>query len=273
MTVLGIAGWRIRLACDSLALAEHISARYAAFLVADDGVCDGEVTVSLDPDRPASDLRQFPVIRNGDICTIDVPRACGIILLNSMRASVRLGTVTFDVALELFLEVFCAYLVFQLGGLLVHGAALVLNGEVRLFVGLGGHGKSSVVALSPHALALNDDMVILRPSGSGWRAFGTPFWNTETTQREGETAVGPVAGIYVLAQDRRVYLESLTAMVATSELVANCPVVNTDLYELPAVIERCRCLAEVVPVQRLHFRKAPGFWALLQDGTPIDYAR
>ena len=157
-----------------------------------------------------------------------------------------------------------AYLAFRLGGLLVHGAALLLDGKVHLFIGLGGRGKSSVVALSPHALALNDDLVVLRPVEVGWRAFGTPFWNPETTRRAGQTAEGPVVGIYSLAQDRRVYLETLPVAVAASELVANCPVVNTDSFEVPEVISRCRRLAEAVTVQRLHFRKDSGFWALLE---------
>jgi hypothetical protein len=264
LTTLAIAGWRIRLECDSPALAEHIAARYAAFLVPDDSVCEAAVTVMLNPVLTAGNWKQFPVIRQGNVCTLDVPGACGTINLNSLQATLRLGVEVLDVALELFLEVFCAYLAFQLGGLLVHGAALLVDGEASLFVGLSGRGKSSVVALSPQALALNDDLVVIRPAGVGWRAFGTPFWNAETTRRVGQTADGPVVGIYSLAQDRRLYLEPLPVAVAASELVANCPVVNTDSLEVLAVISRCRRLAEAVTVQRLHFRKDPGFWALLK---------
>ena len=130
MTTLAIAGWRIRLECDSPALAEHIAARYAAFLVPDDSVCEAAVTVMLDPVLPAGNWKQFPVIRQGNVCTLDVPGACGTIKLNSLQATLRLGVEVFDVALELFLEVFCAYLAFQLGGLLVHGAALLLDGKL-----------------------------------------------------------------------------------------------------------------------------------------------
>ncbi len=170
MTTLAIAGWRIRLECDSPALGERIAARYAVFLVPDESVCEAAVSVMLDPALPGGNWKQFPVIRQGDVCTLDVPGACGTIALNSLQASLRLGVEAFEVALELFLEVFCAYLAFRLGGLLVHGAALLLDGKAHLFVGLGGRGKSSVVALSPHALALNDDLVVLRPVEVGWRA-------------------------------------------------------------------------------------------------------
>jgi hypothetical protein len=264
LTTLAIAGWRIAIECGSTWVDKRVREAYGPFLVPDEGVCEAAVAVMLDPALPGGNWKQFPVIRQGDVCALDVPGACGIIGLNSLQASLRLGVEAFEVALELFLEVFCAYLAFRLGGMLVHGAALLLDGKAHLFVGLGGRGKSSVVALSPHALALNDDLVVLRPVEGGWRAFGTPFWNPETSWRAGQTSEGSVVGIYSLAQDRRVYLEPLPVAVAASELVANCPVVNTDSLELFAVINRCRRLAEAVTVQRLHFRKDSGFWALLE---------
>ena len=111
---------------------------------------------------------------------------------------------------------------------------------------------------------MNDDLVVLRPDGRGWRAYGTPFWNVQTTRRSsGQTADGVVAGIYRLAQDQQDYLEPMPNAVAISELMANCPVVNVDPGELPALMSRCRELAEAVKVQRLHFRKSAEFWPLL----------
>jgi hypothetical protein len=266
LTTLAIARWLIRLDCDAPALTERIIARYAAFVVPDVDVNDAEVTIVLDPMLPSGPWRNFPVIRQGDVCTLDVPGVYGRIGLNSLQASLRVGTgdvEAAEVTLEYFLEVLCSYLAFRQGGLLLHGAALFLAERVHVFVGLGGRGKSTVVMLSPHATALNDDYVILRPVGTGWWAFGTPFWNPAATRRDGQTAEGPVGGIYSLAQDRQVYLEPLPIAVATSELVANCSIVNTDPFEVSSVMERCRHLADAVPVQCLHFRKAPGFWDLL----------
>ncbi len=114
-------------------------------------------------------------------------------------------------------------------------------------------------------------MVVLRPVEGGWRAHGTPFWNGEAVRREGQTADGPVAGIYKLVQDQDVFLEPLNAAVASSELVANCPIVNADVVTLPGLLRRCRGLAEAVGVQRLHFRKDPAFWSLLASKTAVAY--
>ena len=71
-------------------------------------------------------------------------------------------------------------------------------------------------------------------------------------------------GIFKLVQDERVFLEPVSAALAASELTINCPMVNIDPMELPAVIGRCRELAEAVTMQRLHFRRSPSFWDLLQ---------
>ena len=151
--------------------------------------------------------------------------------------------------------------------LLFHCAGVLSDGGAHLFTGEGGSGKSTVVALSPDELALNDDLVVLRRDGPGWRAYGTPFWNAEAIHRDGQTSDGPVTGIFRLVQDQRVFLQPVSAALATSELTANCPTVNIDPVELPTVIGRCRELAEAVTVQRLHFSKSPSFWALLEHGT------
>jgi hypothetical protein len=167
--------------------------------------------------------------------------------------------------LEQFLKIVCAYLALHRGGLLVHGAGLLVDEQVHLFTGPGGSGKSTMVTLSPQALALNDDLVVLRPDGHRWWAFGTPFWNPLTGQREGQTAGGPVSGIYKLVQDRREYLEPIPTAIAVGELMANCPTVNSDPVELPAVMNRCQELMEAVRLQGLHFRKSSAFWDLLRE--------
>ena len=142
-------------------------------------------------------------------------------------------------------------------------AALLAGERVHLFTGPSGSGKSTVAALSPHAVALNDDLVLLRREGGRWIAHGTPFWNAETLDRGGQTASGPVAGIYRLVQDRGLTGCRSRPRPRAAELVANCPVVNGIPDRLPGLLARCRELAGAVPVGRLHFRVDPGFWGLI----------
>ena len=263
MTTLAIAGWRIRLECPYAAVDEAVAARYRDFVIPDCATNDAWVTVSLDPDIPTGEWPARPVTRQGDVCFFDVPGAYGRIVLSSWQAILRLRRENSGHLLEQFLKSLFAYLAFHRGGLLFHAAGILVNGEVFLFTGEGGSGKSTVVSLSPGKLALNDDLVVVRPEGLGWRAYGTPFWNVLATRRIGQTADGVVAGIYRLAQHQRDYLEPIPNAVAVGELMANCPTVNTDPVDLTALVSRCRELAEVVKIQRLHFRKDPDFWPLL----------
>ena len=264
MTTLAIAGWRIRLDYSLPEVDEAVAECYRDFVVPDGAANDAWVTVSLDPDVPVSEWPARPMTRQGDICIFDLPGAYGRIVLSSWQADLRLRSKNIGYQVDHFLKVLLAYLAFRQGGLLFHAAGLLADGEAFLFTGEGGSGKSTVVALSPGKLALNDDVVLLRPDGAGWRAYGTPFWNAEATYRDGQTCNGPVAGIFRLVQDHRIYLEPVSAALAASELTINCPTVNVDPMELPVVIGRCRELAEVVTMQRLHFRKSPIFWDLLQ---------
>ena len=263
LTTLAIAGWRVRLDCSLPAVDEAVAAHFRAFVVPDSAVNDAQVTVSLGPDVPAGEWPARPVTRRENICLLDLPGTGGIISLDSWAGRIRLALESLRPNLEYFLKALFAYLAFSRGGLLFHCAGVLDGRAAYLFTGSSGSGKSTVVSLLPDRPALNDDLVILRPEGRSWRAYGTPFWNAEATRRNGQTADGIVAGIYRLAQDQQVYFESISNAIAVSELTANCPIVNADPVELPSLMNRCRELAEAVEVRRLHFRKNADFWPLL----------
>jgi hypothetical protein len=291
MFTLDLAGWRVRLACRPAGLAEAVAARYAAFataaaphLVAHVGAQEAgwrsEIAIPLRGTQAVCNLQSAicnpslldaSLRRDGDIFLFDAAGVCGKINLTDGTATLTpstvlragLGSATPLADLEYFVRVLYALLAEREGGLLIHAAGLLVGGQAHLFVGQSGSGKSTVAALSPHATVLNDDLILLRSEGAGWTAYGTPFWNAETLDRGGQTAHGPLTGIYKLVQDREVYLESLSPAAAAAELVANCPVVNGDPELLPGLLARCRALAGTVPVQRLHFRKAPDFWGAL----------
>jgi hypothetical protein len=274
LPALDLAGWRIELACRPAGLTDGVAAWYAPFIAAGDAPGDAPsdvaVTVTVDPSlsrgEPMDPDPQLRVTRQGDGFLLDAPEARGRIDLDSRRAALALSNDVFFGGLDYFLRILTALLAYRDGGLLVHGAGLLAGGGVHLFVGRSGSGKSTVVALSPQALALGDDLIVLRPGEAGWRAYGTPFWNPETQRRDGQTTSGRLAGIYKLVQDRDVYLEAVSPAAATGELMVDCPIINGDAVELPGLLGRCRQLAQAVPVQWLHFRKDPGFWALLRDG-------
>jgi hypothetical protein len=264
LTTLAIAGWRIGLHGTPAWLDDAMADRYAAFIVPDGGKPDASVTVTLEPDVPGSQQRSHAITRDGEVCLLDMPRGCGKINFASWQTNLGLERRNFWHNLEFSLKSLLAYFALRQGGLLLHCAGVVADGGAYLFTGEGGSGKSTVVALSPDKVALNDDLVVLWQNGTGWRAYGTPFWNQGAARRDGQTSDGPVAGVFKLVQDHRDYLEPISAALAISELAANCPTVNSDPMELLAVLNRCREVAEAVKVRRLHFRRSPSFWDLLR---------
>lgn len=274
MTTLNIAGWRIRLICAPTTLAQAAASRYAAFLGADDGLPDLTVEVRAEPRGTVqragfASLLDTRLRAQGSDYVLDASEICGRIAPLERQASLQFFSADPLGELEYFLRITCALLAFHEGGLLVHGAALLLDGVVSLFIGQSGSGKSTVVALSADATALGDDMVVLRPGAGEWTVHGTPFWNALTTARDGQTRSGRLTGIYKLIQDRDVYLEPMRDAAAAAELVANCPVVNGDPAAVTGLLARCRQLVQAAPVQKLHFRKDPSFWAVIRPGEPV----
>ena len=264
MTTLAIAGWRIAIDCSPMQVEKRVRDAYGPFLVPDGETASITLRVTVGPTVPVD--RDEGATTSEDIL-LDIPGVCGRIDAGLRQASLALKDEDYFWAIEHLLKRLCAYLALRDGGLLFHCAGLVVEGKAYLFTGQSGAGKSTVVELSSRALILNDDMVVLRPIGESWWAYGTPFWNIEAVRHESQTADGPVAGIYILVQDQDVFLEPVTAAIASSELAANCPIVNADALTIPRLLSRCRSLAETVNVQRLHFRKDPDFWLLLVPVT------
>jgi hypothetical protein len=267
LTTLAIAGWRIAIDCAPTWAEERVRDAYRPFLVPDGGAASITLSVTVGQSTGTVNWDEGPTTSKGIISRLDMPGVCGRINHESWQASLALKDENSFWALDYLVKRICAYRALDDGGLLFHSAGLLVEGKVYLFTGHSGAGKSTLVTLSSQALALNDELVLLRQIGGTWRAYGTPFWNDDAVCREGQTADGPVAGIYVLVQDQDVFLEPLNSAIASSELVANCPVVNADSLTIPYLLRRCRSLAEMMGVQRLHFRKDPDFWHLLVPVT------
>ena len=167
--------------------------------------------------------------------------------------------------MEYFLRILYALLAEAHGGLMLRTAGIMAPSGVNLFIGQSGSGKSTVASLScGRGVVLNDDLIVLRPEQGRWIAYGTPFWNFKTIDRDGQTASAEVAGIYTLAKDLDVYLEPMAAAAAVAAMISSCPVVNGDPARAPELMARCRQIVHEVPVHRLHFRKDPSFWDVLE---------
>lgn len=262
-----LAGIRVRLECQPEAFATAVQTRYRTFLAADDPEEPADFTARVIFSGPQVivselDLRMQVI---GAEYHLDSVGATGIISLVNRCAELTLSNTAPLASMEYFLRTLFALLVVERDGLMLHCAGALADSGVHLFVGHSGGGKSTASALSAdHAVILNDDLVILLPEAGRWIAHGTPFWNFETLQRAGQTTHGPIVGIYTLVKDPGVYLAPMSPAAAVAELYTNCPVVNADPGRAPELLARCQQLTLAIPMQKLHFRKAPSFWDVLE---------
>jgi hypothetical protein len=103
--------------------------------------------------------------------------------------------------------------------------------------------------------------LVLLPESGGWRAHATPFWNPTQVPPGGQS--GKLAGLYRLAQDPQVFLETMTPAQALAEAVSSVPVIPEDPARALTLLARLQQLVRSVPVYRLHFRKDPTFWEVI----------
>jgi hypothetical protein len=281
---LMLARWvlEVRAAPDELASA--LALRYAGFTCPPASPPDLIVEVKNElPAAPGTDesdsILQAELVGDGDKYLLDGPQFYGMIDPSRGMAELRLRCGQPLREFEYFLRIALAFFALRRDGLLLHCAALkrasILDpdggGEVYLFVGQSGSGKSTVVSLSQaagRAAALGDDLILLRPQDGDWCAYGTPFWNFDAIARDGEAHAGRVAGIYKLVQDLTVYSEAMGRAAATAELLANSPIVNDQPSLLPVLFDRCRDIVGAIGVRRLHFRKDDAFWDVITEGAP-----
>jgi hypothetical protein len=163
---------------------------------------------------------------------------------------------------DYFVRTAYALLAFEAGGLLFHAAGLVRGARAFVFFGPSGSGKTTVARLSPQALLLNDDLVLLMP-GARWQAHATPFSNA-SQQPPASPCSAPIALLLRLVQDQRTYLEPLSSSRQTAELIASAPLVAADPQRSSQLFDRALALAAAAPVVNLHFLPDASFWPLIE---------
>ena len=270
--VLNLAGWHIRVDIHPGELIPAIVPRYAPFCITGEGRA-ADLVIGITAEETA---RAGSSLLNGELTTsgvnflLDGPQFCGMISPLDGRASLRVTSDAVAREIEYFLRVVVSLFAYHAGGLLIHCAGLKTGAGVYLFAGQSGSGKSTVVSLSTagrRARALGDDLILLRQKDRDWWAYGTPFWNLETMDRDGQIDSGPVLAIYKLIQDSEVFVAPMSAGAATAELAANCPIVNSQPALAPGLLDRCRDIAVAARVERLHFRKDDSFWDVISAQT------
>lgn len=257
---MSIAGMGIHLRIHDADLFKLVRSRYQRFSKAEprlEMICD----LVVQPELLEFASNEFKVNFRSDGLAFTGHAAKGEIDLQSCRAAFFTASPRAEFAVDYFLRLLYSLLAFKTGGLMLHGAGIQRAGQVAVFFGHSGSGKTTVSRLSGADAVLNDDLLLLLPDGKGWQVAATPFWNP--SQVPPSVGQAPLGGLFRLVQDQRVFLQHASPAVAIAELLSSTPVVNEDPLHMPALLERLSRLNAVCPVQFLHFLPDDSFWSVV----------
>jgi len=150
------------------------------------------------------------------------------------------------------------------GGVLIHAAGVVRAGRAFVFFGPSGSGKTTTTTLSPGSRILSDDLLMISRENGGFRAASVPFRGLRTPAASSDESY-PIAGLFRLIKDESDYLEELSRPQAVGQVVQSLPFVTDRPEAAPRILEVVSDLVSDIPVKKLHFRKDPGFWRVIED--------
>jgi hypothetical protein len=167
-------------------------------------------------------------------------------------------------AVENYLRWTVADLALSRGGFVIHAAGLVREGDALVFFGHSGAGKSTLCSMSPEALLLSDDLVMVLKEGGTFRATTTPFQGT-LSQSAKERNSFPLAALFRLRQSTEVRVVTLPRGLAVGMVLSCCPFISDPAKRSNLLIPLVESLCASAPVGELHFRKEPSFWGVVDE--------
>ncbi len=147
-------------------------------------------------------------------------------------------------------------------GMLFHAAGVIHQGKAYLFTGHGGAGKTTTARLwekTPGVRVVNDDKVILRKEGDGFRLYGTP-WHGQGGMALPDSA--PLARVFILKQAAQNYVTPIHPVQAAANLLARTFVPLWDAEKIDFSLKFLDELCQSVPCHELGF---------LPDSSAVDF--
>ena len=261
---IGIDDLRVGIFCPDESLCRKLKYRYRYFLSPDTGVDFVKIFLGREEFQSKNLIPDSEYV-GGHLKLFDRFME-GFFDLQSRYGELTACSPNVGNSVEYYLRSIFAILAFARGGLLFHSAGIVRQGICYLFFGHSGSGKTTITSLSPGDIILNDDLILLTPGEENWFASGTPFSNLN--QDPGENVSARVAGLFRLVQDERVYLEEVKTSLSVAECLANVPIIASNPALASSLMQRCQTLVTGVPTYRLHFRKDPSFWKVIEQTLP-----
>jgi len=147
-------------------------------------------------------------------------------------------------------------------GVIVHAAAVVVDGEGWVFAGPHGAGKSTLARLfktRPGVTVLNDDRVVVREVHGRWRVFGTPWAGSARLNAD---ATASIRGICLIRHGRATTPTRLPPAQAAARLLARCLHPYWDRAAAAALLATIARIASDVPCYDFPF--VPSFRSVVR---------
>jgi hypothetical protein len=166
-----------------------------------------------------------------------------------------------EYGLDSLIRILLSVLLAPQRGFLLHAATVLREGRAYVFTGKSGAGKSTVASLSPAGSVLTDEISLLKFVDGAWHAFGTPFWGE--FRAEGANVHAPITGLYFLKQAPDDRMERISARDALRAMLPNILFFSQDRQMTESLLRLLTEFVDVVPCQRLLFRKDSHFWSVV----------
>ncbi|HBY07432.1 MAG TPA: hypothetical protein DEH22_06470 [Chloroflexi bacterium] len=257
---VAIANLSVQLNCHHTQLAKVLNSRYQEFPAGQPANLNAEIrwvgnerhTALLDTE-PKFSAGELKLCAPGYDGFINEKNGCGALTISSAQPVEEI---------DYYLRMAFALLAHAAGGVLLHAAGIVRDGQAYLFLGHSGSGKTTACRASQaDHIILNDDLVLLLPETDHWQAYGTPFWNPTQVQPSAQSA--PVAGIYLLVQSKQVFTRPITRGRGLAALISNVPVIPQDPLRSLRLFEILSQIQQITPVSELHFLPDNSFWNVI----------
>lgn len=161
--------------------------------------------------------------------------------------------------LDTLLRAAVAEAVLRRGGLLLHGATVVVDGGAYVCPARSGSGKSTLAALAGHPLS--DEVSALLPAAGRFTAHATPWWRSRG-------GAAPLAAVCALAWDGEAF-DPLPGS-PLRQLAANLVLPLDSTAGRTRALEVAAAIARTAPPARLAFRRTSDVDRLLRHpSTPL----
>jgi hypothetical protein len=191
----------------------------------------------------------------------------GSVDLTRIEGELRINPIWFIPSLATFVRnLFTLILVLKDNGLVLHALGVLRDGEVYVFFGPSGTGKTTVAQLSPEYIILSDDIVFIKPFGRSYAVFPTPCWG-DMQRGDRQNRGYPLKGMFKLVKDDEVSLKPYGLTQGISE-VFTVPHIPGDSLPFEDLLNRYQGLLREVPCFEMHFTRDGRFWEVIEEECP-----